>query len=135
MNPGGEGFTPQINNATAPSLQPNQPIPQQIPQINTHPNPVQNQAPQQQVPAMASAAQSPELEASTPVTGKSRIESAWGSNPEDMGVAIVSGGQSTGEIFKQEYTGWSGTLNPRWMRNWAIYRHHMLGLFKKGHRP
>ena len=77
MNPGGEGFTPQINNATAPSLQPNQPIPQQIPQINTHPNPLQNQSPQQQVPAMASAAQSPELEASTPVTGKSRIESAW----------------------------------------------------------
>ena len=112
-----------------------QPIPQQISPINTQPIPVQNQATQQQVPAMASVEQSPELEASTPITGKSRIESAWGSNPEDMGVAIVSGGQSTGEIFKQEYTGWSGTLNPRWMRNWAIYRHHMLGLFKKGHRP
>ena len=152
MNPGGEEFTPQINNATSAipqqsyqqntgtqqplsqTLQP-QSIPQQIPPINTEPIPVQNQEPQQQVPAMASAAQSPELEASTPITGKSRIESAWGSNPEDMGVAIVSGGQSTGEIFKQEYTGWSGTLNPRWMRNWAIYRHHMLGLFKKGHRP
>ena len=152
MNPGGEEFTPQINNATSAipqqsyqqntgtqqplsqTLQP-QSIPQQIPPINTEPIPVENQEPQQQVPAMASSAQSPELEASTPITGKSRIESAWGSNPEDMGVAIVSGGQSTGEIFKQEYTGWSGTLNPRWMRNWAIYRHHMLGLFKKGHRP
>ena len=94
MNPGGEEFTPQINNATSAipqqsyqqntgtqqplsqTLQP-QSIPQQIPPINTELIPVENQEPQQQVPAMASSAQSPELEASTPITGKSRIESAW----------------------------------------------------------
>ncbi|MFL2961540.1 MAG: ABC transporter permease, partial [Candidatus Poseidoniaceae archaeon] len=38
-------------------------------------------------------------------------------------------------IFEQIYKPWEGTLNPRWMRNWAILRHHILGVFKKGHRP
>ena len=27
------------------------------------------------------------------------------------------------------------TLNPRWMRNWAILGHHLLGIVFKGHRP
>ena len=86
MNPVRDDFAPQINNAVTSSPQPTQPIPQQIPPINTQLIPVKNQAPKQQVPTIANAEQSPELEASTPITGKSRIESAWGSNPEDMGV-------------------------------------------------
>ena len=83
MNPDGDNFTPQTSNAppatkttqqqnmgaqqplsqpmqTQPvpnqPMQP-QPIPQQISQFNTQPIPVQNQAPQQQVPAVANTTQ------------------------------------------------------------------------------
>ena len=41
----------------------------------------------------------------------------------------------TGQVFEQVYVPWEGTLNPRWMRNWAIFRHHVLGIVRKGHRP
>jgi len=46
-------------------------------------------------------------------------------------VAQIGGGT----IFHQVYRPWSGDLGPRWMRNWAILRHHVYGLFtSKGHR-
>ena len=120
-----------MNNQQVANSQPHQ---GNLPQANI-PNaqqiPIQN-TPTTNAPVEQS---NEELEGSTPITGKGRMDAAWGSNPDDAGIAIVSGAQSTGEIFKQEYSGWNGTLNPRWMRNWAIYRHHMLGIFKKGHRP
>ena len=80
---------------------------------------------------------SEELTPEAPVTGKARMDVAWGANTGDETNAstnVASTAQS-GEIFEQEYTQWNGILNPRWMRNWAILRHHLLGIFKKGHRP
>lgn len=75
-------------------------------------------------------------DASAPVTGKTRLQAAWGSSTgdevEDMGMAALP---KTGEIFHQDYKPWTGTLNPRWMRNWAILRHHLFGIFRKGYRP
>ena len=47
----------------------------------------------------------------------------------------ASRNQATGQVFTQTYLPWTGTLNPRWARNYAVYRHHMLGLVKSGHRP
>jgi ABC-type transport system involved in multi-copper enzyme maturation permease subunit len=42
---------------------------------------------------------------------------------------------SLGTIFDQRYRSWDGELGPRWMRNYAIFRHHVYGLFTgKGHR-
>ena len=52
--------------------------------------------------------------------------------PEEVQQASTA---QSGEIFEQHYTPWTGQLNPRWMRNWSILRHHLLGIFKKGHRP
>jgi len=77
------------------------------------------------------------LDAEAPVTGKGRMDVAWGSDSGDeIDLAETSAQTATGgEIFEQKYTTWEGTLNPRWMRNWAILRHHLLGVFKKGHRP
>ncbi|MDA0716001.1 MAG: hypothetical protein O3A74_05535, partial [archaeon] len=67
-------------------------------------------------------------DARAPVTGKTRLQAAWGSNTgdevEDIGMAALP---KTGEIFNQDYKPWTGTLNPRWMRNWAILRHHLFG--------
>ncbi len=74
------------------------------------------------------------IEASTPVTGQSRMDAAWSSETES--VASVARSQiQTGQVFEQVYKPWNGKLNPRWMRNWAIFRHHLLGIFRKGHRP
>lgn len=75
--------------------------------------------------------------AETPVTGQARMEAAWGSSEGDEDLSSVAAVSSTnsGEIFQQNYEPWQGQLNPRWMRNWAILRHHILGIFKKGHRP
>jgi len=71
-----------------------------------------------------------------PVTGQARLESAWGAQTGDEDPdALVAQPAQAGEIFEQRYTSWNGTLNPRWTRNWAIFRHHLLGIFKKGHRP
>ena len=72
-----------------------------------------------------------------PVTGQARMDVAWGSNtgdeaPEQVQTANTAQG---GQIFEQHYTPWTGQLNPRWMRNWSILRHHLLGIFRKGHRP
>ena len=42
---------------------------------------------------------------------------------------------SLGQIFEQKYRPWDGELGPRWMRNYAIFRHHVYGVFTgKGHR-
>lgn len=78
-----------------------------------------------------------EFGAEAPVTGQGRMEAAWGSTEgdEDLTTTQVAEPVTTGHIFEQIYKPWKGTLNPRWMRNWAILRHHLLGIFKKGHRP
>jgi len=72
-----------------------------------------------------------------PVQGQARMDVAWGANDGDETGASAQTAQAaaSGEIFEQHYTPWNGTLNPRWMRNWAILRHHVLGIFSKGHRP
>ena len=72
-----------------------------------------------------------------PVKGQGRMDAAWGSQDgDDSGTAQVSSNTaSVGYVFEQIYKPWNGTLNPRWMRNWAILRHHVLGIFRKGHRP
>ena len=74
------------------------------------------------------------IEASTPVTGQSRMDSAWGSESDSV-ASVARPSTQTGQVFEQVYKPWNGTLNPRWMRNWAIFRHHLLGIFRKGHRP
>jgi len=73
--------------------------------------------------------------AETPVTGQTKMQAAWsaGGGDEDSSAQVATAGQ--GQIFEQIYQPWEGTLNPRWMRNWSILRHHVLGIFKKGHRP
>ncbi len=73
------------------------------------------------------------------VTGKARMEAAYGSGEtESSGIAMVAkqaASEGSGTIFHQVYRPWRGHLNPRWVRNWAIIRHHIYGLFSKGHRP
>lgn len=80
---------------------------------------------------------SEEFAAESPVTGKGRMEAAWGSTEgdEDITVQASAPQRGDGHIFQQIYKPWDGQLNPRWMRNWSILRHHLLGIFKKGHRP
>ncbi len=71
------------------------------------------------------------------VTGQSRMEAAYGSGDGDESLsAAVSGGNvaKSGTIYEQIYRPWRGTINPRWSRNWAIFRHHLFGIFSKGHR-
>ncbi|MDA7788167.1 hypothetical protein N8951_00260, partial [bacterium] len=69
----------------------------------------------------------PAPEAEAPITGPGRMDVAWGSNSGDEVDATQTGAQTAqgGEIFEQKYTSWNGTLNPRWMRNWSILRHHL----------
>ncbi|RJU82096.1 MAG: hypothetical protein DWB99_05070 [Candidatus Poseidoniales archaeon] len=76
-------------------------------------------------------------DAEAPVKGKGRMDAAWGSSQGDeVNTAQVAPSKdTTGFIFEQVYQPWNGTLNPRWMRNWAILRHHVAGIFRKGHRP
>ncbi len=72
------------------------------------------------------------------VTGKARMEAAYGTGDgEGQGMAMVaqSATVQAGTIFHQIYRPWRGNLNPRWARNWTIFRHHVYGLFSKGHRP
>ena len=117
-----------------------------IPQANSmpptqpQPIPVSPQAPianvsQPILPVEAEAM--PMATAEAPVTGQTRMETAWGSSEGDEEYSeMASVGQTgAGEIFQQNYEPWRGELNPRWMRNWAILRHHVLGIIKKGHRP
>ena len=141
-----ENVIPQAN--SMPPTQP-QPIPQpqtipvspQLPIAETpQPIPVSPQAPianvsQPILPVEAEAM--PMATAEAPVTGQTRMETAWGSSEGDEEYSeMASVGQTgAGEIFQQNYEPWRGELNPRWMRNWAILRHHVLGIVKKGHRP
>ena len=67
------------------------------------------------------------IDASTPVTGQSRMDAAWGSDSSDVATVAKPVAQ-TGQVFEQVYVPWQGKLNPRWMRNWAIFRHHVLGI-------
>jgi len=77
------------------------------------------------------------------VEGQTRLEAAYGAGDGDdsVMVASVAGGTKEheqaqlGTVFNQKYRPWEGTLNPRWARNWSILRHHVYGLFSKGHRP
>ena len=73
----------------------------------------------------------------TPVTGQGRMDAAWGSRDGDelATAQVATNNASVGYVFEQIYRPWNGTLNPRWMRNWSILRHHVLGIFRKGHRP
>jgi len=98
----------------------------QLPIENT-PQPIQSVEPTTMPMATADA----------PVTGQTRMETAWGSSEgdEDYSEMATVGQTGSGEIFQQNYEPWRGELNPRWMRNWAILRHHVLGIVKKGHRP
>ncbi|MEE2746910.1 MAG: hypothetical protein VX473_00380, partial [Candidatus Thermoplasmatota archaeon] len=66
------------------------------------------------------------------VTGKARMEAAYGTGDgEGQGTAIVAQSVTAdaGTIFHQIYRPWRGKLNPRWVRNWSILRHHVYGLF------
>ncbi|MDP6906896.1 MAG: ABC transporter permease [Candidatus Thalassarchaeaceae archaeon] len=72
------------------------------------------------------------------VTGKSRMEAAYGSGDGDGDSAAIvakTGTIDSGTIFHQVYRPWRGKLNSRWVRNWTILRHHIYGIFTKGHRP
>ena len=63
-----------------------------------------------------------------PVTGQGRMDAAWGSKDGDESTTaqVTSNNASVGYVFEQIYKPWNGPLNPRWMRNWAILRHHVL---------
>ncbi len=73
------------------------------------------------------------------VQGQSRMEVAFGSGDGDetatAQVAQVASEATGGTIFHQIYRPWRGQLNSRWVRNWAILRYHVYGLFSKGHKP
>jgi ABC-type transport system involved in multi-copper enzyme maturation permease subunit len=65
------------------------------------------------------------------------MDAAFGSGDGDEeATAVVAKSQaSLGQIFEQTYRPWDGELGPRWMRNYAIFRHHVYGVFtSKGHR-
>ena len=65
------------------------------------------------------------------------MEVAFGAGDgDDEATAVVAKAEaSLGTIFNQSYRPWEGKLGPRWMRNYAIYRHHVYGIFtSKGHR-
>ena len=119
--------TPQQVQPVQP-IQPIQPVQQIQPVQPVHPvQQMQQEATEEVQMATAEA----------PVTGQARMDTAWGSSEGDEDISEMAsiGQNDSGEIFKQNYEPWRGELNPRWMRNWAILRHHILGIFKKGHRP
>ena len=65
------------------------------------------------------------------------MEAAFGSGDgDDETQAIVAKKEATlGAVFEQSYRPWDGELGPRWVRNYAIFRHHVYGLFRgTGHR-
>ena len=69
--------------------------------------------------------------------GRTLMEVAFGAGDgdEDATAVVAKREASLGTIFDQRYRPWDGELGPRWMRNYAIYRHHVYGLFtSKGHR-
>jgi len=69
--------------------------------------------------------------------GQTRMEAAYGSDDgdEDLFAITAKREASIGAIFEQNYRPWDGDFGPRWVRNYAIFRHHVFGLFtSKGHR-
>ena len=65
------------------------------------------------------------------------MEAAFGSGDgdEEASAVVAKSQASLGQIFEQKYRPWDGELGPRWMRNYAIFRHHVYGVFtSKGHR-
>ena len=81
----------------------------------------------------------PENPTSTPADaelGQTRMEVAYGAGDgDDDARAIVARKASMGVLYEQIYRPWNGELGPRWVRNYAIFRHHVYGIFKgKGHR-
>ncbi|MEE3310485.1 MAG: ABC transporter permease [Candidatus Thermoplasmatota archaeon] len=104
----------------------------------TPPQPLPEPAPPETLPTMAAPSEAEFMGESGAVTGKARMEAAYGTGEgEGQGMAMVaqSATPGSGTIFHQIYRPWRGNLNPRWVRNWSILRHHVYGLFSKGHRP
>lgn len=67
--------------------------------------------------------------------GETRIEAAYGSGDGDNTSTATVASAPKGQIFEQIYRPWNGTLGPRWVRNYAIYRHHVYGIVTgSGHR-
>ena len=75
------------------------------------------------------------FDSNTPITGQTKMQAAWSTNNDLENNEAQVATTHQGQIFEQIYRPWEGQLNPRWMRNWSILRHHILGIFKKGHRP
>ncbi|MAK40388.1 MAG: hypothetical protein CL993_01500 [Euryarchaeota archaeon] len=69
--------------------------------------------------------------------GQTRMEVAFGAGDgdEEASAVVTKSDTKLGSIFNQQYRTWEGSLGPRWVRNYAIYRHHVYGLLtSKGHR-
>jgi hypothetical protein len=67
--------------------------------------------------------------------GEARIEAAYGSGDGDDDSSATVARPMQGKIFEQIYRPWNGPLGPRWVRNYAIYRHHVYGIVSgSGHR-
>ena len=63
-------------------------------------------------------------------SGQTRMEVAYGAGDgDDDAKAVVARKASLGILFEQIYRPWDGNLGPRWVRNYAIFRHHVYGLF------
>ena len=89
----------------------------------------------EELPIKKTEDDSTSFDSNTPITGQTKMQAAWSTNNDlENNEAQVATTQQ-GQIFEQIYRPWEGQLNPRWMRNWSILRHHILGIFKKGHRP
>lgn len=102
------------------------------------PPPGSQPAPSETLPAPTAPTEAEFMGESGVVTGKARMEAAYGTGEgEGQGTAMVAQSVTAdaGTIFHQIYRPWRGNLNPRWVRNWSILRHHVYGLFSKGHRP
>ena len=68
---------------------------------------------------------------------KTRMEVAYGAGDgdEDAKAIVAKSEAHVGTLFEQSYRPWDGELGPRWTRNYAIFRHHVYGLFRgTGHR-
>ena len=104
----------------------------------TQPPPSSKSTPTETLPTPAVSTEAEFMGESGVVTGKARMEAAYGTGDgEGQGTAMVAQAVKAdpGTIFHQIYRPWRGNLNSRWVRNWSILRHHVYGLFSKGHRP
>ena len=63
-------------------------------------------------------------------SGQTRMEVAYGAGDgDDDAKAVVARKASLGILFEQIYRPWNGNLGPRWVRNYAIFRHHVYRIF------